>query len=129
MGERRIPVPAGWPGPPGPQDAGLSGTVYRAAENQATITVTITDTTPGIIAAILTDPRTGHDTPASPPTGNPATDETATSTNSSVDVPHDAIATVSTDFSPWYGRGNARWCQPRRRDPAGLAHRHPGQDD
>jgi hypothetical protein len=49
---------------------------YRADQNQATIRATITDTTPGIIAALLADPRTGADTsgkgPASHDETNPA---------------------------------------------------------
>jgi site-specific DNA recombinase len=36
---------------------------YRADKNQVTIRVTITDTTPGIVAALLADPRTGGGTP------------------------------------------------------------------
>jgi hypothetical protein len=36
--------------------------LYRAQPHQATITATITDQTPGIIAALVTDPRTDHDT-------------------------------------------------------------------
>jgi hypothetical protein len=51
--------------------------IYRQDTRQATIVLTITDTTPGIIDAILTDPRIDHDTaqarpsqtePASPAT-------------------------------------------------------------
>ena len=40
---------------------------YRADKNQATIRATITDATPGIIAALLTDPRTGADSPSKTP--------------------------------------------------------------
>jgi hypothetical protein len=36
--------------------------LYRAPMHQATITATITDATPGIIAALLQDTRTDHDT-------------------------------------------------------------------
>lgn len=36
---------------------------YRADKNQVTIRATITDTTPGIVAALLADPRTGDDPP------------------------------------------------------------------
>uniref|UniRef100_UPI0026144134 hypothetical protein n=1 Tax=Trebonia sp. TaxID=2767075 RepID=UPI0026144134 len=36
--------------------------LYRAEPRQATITATITDQTPGIIQALLDDPRTDHDT-------------------------------------------------------------------
>jgi site-specific DNA recombinase len=36
--------------------------LYRAEPHQATITATITDHTPAIIAALLNDPRTDHDT-------------------------------------------------------------------
>jgi hypothetical protein len=38
--------------------------LFRAHKNQATIRATITDTTPGIIAALLADPRTDDDTAA-----------------------------------------------------------------
>jgi hypothetical protein len=44
---------------------------YRAQLNQATIRATITDQTPGIIQALLTDLRTDHDT-ANPERTNPA---------------------------------------------------------
>jgi len=37
--------------------------LYRAQPHQATITATITDQTPAIIAALTADPRTDHDTP------------------------------------------------------------------
>ena len=36
--------------------------LYRAQQHQATITATVTDQTPGLIAALLDDPRTDHDT-------------------------------------------------------------------
>jgi hypothetical protein len=36
---------------------------YRADKNQVTIRATITDSTPGIVAALLADPRTGGGTP------------------------------------------------------------------
>jgi len=36
--------------------------LHRAHKNQATIWATITTATPGIITALLTDPRTDHDT-------------------------------------------------------------------
>jgi len=45
--------------------------LYRARQHQATITATITDQTPGIIAALLADARTDHDT-ANPARTNPA---------------------------------------------------------
>jgi hypothetical protein len=51
--------------------------LYRAQQNQATITATITDQTPGIIAALLTDPRTDHDT-AHPERTNPPVTPIAT---------------------------------------------------
>jgi hypothetical protein len=35
--------------------------VYRPEIKQATVVVTITDTTPGIITALTADPRTDHD--------------------------------------------------------------------
>jgi hypothetical protein len=36
--------------------------VYRPDSRQATVTLTITDATPGLITALLADPRTDHDT-------------------------------------------------------------------
>jgi site-specific DNA recombinase len=45
--------------------------LYRAPMHQATITATITDATPGIIAALLADARTDHDT-HNPARKNPA---------------------------------------------------------
>jgi site-specific DNA recombinase len=36
--------------------------LYRAQPHQATITATVTDHTPGVIQALLDDPRTDHDT-------------------------------------------------------------------
>ena len=44
--------------------------LYRAQQRQATITATITDQTPGIIHALIADPRTDHDT-AHPQRTNP----------------------------------------------------------
>ena len=44
--------------------------LYRAHLHQATITATITDQTPGIIAALITDPRTDDDS-ANPERTNP----------------------------------------------------------
>ena len=46
--------------------------------NQATFNATITDTTPGIITALL---ARASDDPATPSTGSPAGTDTATSTN------------------------------------------------
>ena len=45
--------------------------IYRQDTRQATIVLTLTDTTPAIIAAILTDPRIDHGTAATqhPQTG------------------------------------------------------------
>jgi len=64
--------------------------VYRQDTRQATLVLTITDTTPAIIAAILADPRIDHDTAATrPPRAEPVTP--ATSENTSVDVSHTAI--------------------------------------
>jgi hypothetical protein len=40
--------------------------LYRYDAGQVTIWATITDTTPGIITALTTDPRTGSDTPSAP---------------------------------------------------------------
>ena len=45
--------------------------LYRARQHQATITATITDQTPGIIRALITDARTDHDT-AHPERTNPS---------------------------------------------------------
>ena len=61
--------------------------IYRPDTRQATITLTITDTTPDIINAILTDPRIDHDTATDPKTG---TGTPATSTDTPVDVAHTA---------------------------------------
>jgi site-specific DNA recombinase len=63
--------------------------IYRQDTRQATIVLTITDATPAIIEAILTDPRIDHDTAATQATetGNPAT-----STDTSADVSHTARA-------------------------------------
>ena len=55
--------------------------IYRPDTRQATLVLTITDTTPAIINAILADPRIDHDT------ANPST-----SPSTSVDVPHAARA-------------------------------------
>ena len=41
--------------------------LYREDKEQVTIWATVTDTTPGIIAALLADPRTGSETAASTP--------------------------------------------------------------
>ena len=40
---------------------------YRQDKQQATVWVTITESTPAIIAALLSDPRTDNDTAATPP--------------------------------------------------------------
>jgi hypothetical protein len=53
--------------------------IYRPDTRQATLILTITDTTPAIIDAILTDPRIDHDTANTP-----------TSPDTSVDVAHTA---------------------------------------
>jgi site-specific DNA recombinase len=57
--------------------------VYRQDTRQATIVLTITDTTPAIIDAILADPRIDHDTAANMRPGNAGS---ATSPDKSVDV-------------------------------------------
>jgi hypothetical protein len=63
--------------------------VYRQDTRQATIVLTITDTTPGIISAILADPRIDHDT-----------DSPAASHDTSVDVTRSPIATRAADKAP-----------------------------
>jgi site-specific DNA recombinase len=64
--------------------------IYRQDTPQATIVLTVTDTTPGIIDALLTDPRIDHDTAATRPSqAEPASP--ATSENTSVDVSQTAI--------------------------------------
>jgi hypothetical protein len=63
--------------------------VYRQDTRQATLILTITETTPGIINAILADPRIDHDTATARSQGEPASP--ATSPNTSVDVSHTAI--------------------------------------
>ena len=64
--------------------------VYRQDTRQATIVLTITDTTPGIIDAILTDPRIDDDT-AAPGPSLVDRSRPATSGNTSVDVSDTAI--------------------------------------
>jgi hypothetical protein len=54
--------------------------IYRHDTRQATIVLTITDTTPATINAILADPRTDHDTATSAVRDTPA------------DVSHTALA-------------------------------------
>ena len=89
--------------------------VYRQDTRQATIVLTITDTTPGIIAALLTDPRIDHDTATTPETetGNPAT-----SPDTSVDVSHAAMQyqSLRSDHENHPSAGRRQW----RRYPAGL---------
>jgi hypothetical protein len=64
--------------------------IYRQDTRQATIVLTITDTTPGIIDAILTDPRIDHDAAVTRP--SPTEPESpATSGNTSVDVSDTAM--------------------------------------
>ena len=64
--------------------------IYRQDTRQATIVLTITDTTPGIIDAILTDPRIDHDTATTRPSQTePASP--VTSENTSVDVSDTAM--------------------------------------
>ncbi|HEV3379986.1 MAG TPA: recombinase family protein [Trebonia sp.] len=75
--------------------------VYRPDMKQATVCLTITDTTPGIITAILNDPRTDSDTGATPPatppaSSGPATSRPAASPNTFADVPPGTIATEIT---------------------------------
>jgi len=60
--------------------------VYRQDTRQATIVLTITDTTPGIIDAILADPRVDHDT-----------DSPTTSNDTSADVTQSPIAPETAD--------------------------------
>ncbi|HEX8006268.1 MAG TPA: hypothetical protein VF482_07555 [Trebonia sp.] len=62
--------------------------VYRPDHKQATVVLTITDATPGIITALLTDPRTDSDTAAGT---TPAT---------FADIPDGAIATETAIKSP-----------------------------
>ena len=58
--------------------------IYRQDSRQATIVLTITDTTPGIIDAILTDPRIDDTAGPGPSLVDPS--RPATSGNTSVDV-------------------------------------------
>jgi hypothetical protein len=69
--------------------------VYRQDTRQATLVLTITDTTPAIINTILADPRIDHDTAATPQTGNPGPRR-----DTSVDVSRTAIAPETADKSP-----------------------------
>jgi hypothetical protein len=62
--------------------------IYRQDTRQATLILTITDTTPEIINAILADPRIPHDTATSPKT---ATADPATSPNTSIDLSRSAM--------------------------------------
>ena len=48
--------------------------IYRADKNQVTIRATITSTTPGIVAALLADPRTGSDSSGKAPAPRGETD-------------------------------------------------------
>ena len=64
--------------------------VYRQDTRQATIVLTITDTTPGIINAIAADPRVDDDTNR-PPSGP------ATSNDTSVDVTQSPITPETAD--------------------------------
>jgi hypothetical protein len=64
--------------------------IYRPDTRQATVVLTITDTTPGIIDAILADPRIDDDTAAIRPSrAEPA--RPVTRGNTSVDVSDTAI--------------------------------------
>jgi hypothetical protein len=65
--------------------------VYGQDMNQATVVLTIIDTTPGIIAAIPGDPRADSDTGAFAPTSSETS--AATSGNTTIDVPNTSIAT------------------------------------
>jgi site-specific DNA recombinase len=87
---------------------------YRADKNQVTIRATITDTTPGIVTALLADPRTGGDSPGKAP------------------APHDDMSTADTPGagSPsripvLFGESNTvaitTWLpQPRHHAPVGA---------
>jgi hypothetical protein len=66
--------------------------VYRRDTRQATLVLTITDTTPAIINAILADPRIDHDTAAAHVTGTP---NPATSPDTSADVTRTTIGAKS----------------------------------
>jgi site-specific DNA recombinase len=69
--------------------------IYRQDTRQATLVLTITDTTPAIIAAILADPR------IDPGTANPLT-----SPDTPVDVSHTARAWCNPGFSTPGARGD-----------------------
>ncbi len=91
--------------------------VYRQDTRQATLILTITDTTPGIINAILTDPRIDHDTARTPPSpAEPA--GPATSGNTSVDVSHGPIGEVSV-------HDNSNPCTDLGSPPVRAVARHP----
>jgi hypothetical protein len=77
--------------------------VYRQDMKQATITLTITDTTPGIVAAIAADPRTDSDTAAAPrDTAGPAATQTPPSGNPIADVPR--VPVTTEPGNEWPGR-------------------------
>jgi site-specific DNA recombinase len=102
--------------------------VYRQDTRQATIVLTVTDTTPAIIDAILADPRIDHDTSTTPHRG---TSTPATSPDTSVDVSRTAIAPGIADKSGpaassrrgWPADGGA-WRD--RRGRAAASPRRPG---
>jgi hypothetical protein len=64
--------------------------IWRHDARQATITLTIADTTPGIITAILNDPRLDDDTQARAPRPRPA--EPPVATENCADMAYGAIA-------------------------------------
>ncbi len=79
--------------------------------NQATFNATITDTTPGIITALLT--RASDDDPATASDGSPAGTDPATSTNAhhgpSQKLWGSVHAPMCGELCPaWYRRGGRR---------------------
>jgi site-specific DNA recombinase len=77
--------------------------LYRHDQGQVTIWATITNTTPGIIQALLDDPRTGTSTTATPPPDLFA------------DLMNAAIATRTADKSPARTRADGRFRPGRMR--------------
>lgn len=79
--------------------------VYRQDTRQATIVLTITDTAPGIIDAILADPRIDHDTdgpPASHDTSVDVTDSPIVHQINHITRIHHAISDMTYHWTLWH---------------------------
>jgi DNA invertase Pin-like site-specific DNA recombinase len=80
--------------------------VYRADDRQATITLTITATTPGIIATIAADPRVDSDTGAS------------TTSESATEIDHGTVKPTTSENASEHSSWNAIAPQTAIRSPA-----------